>query len=262
MDSLTISLIQTDIVWENKAANLRNIEEKIASLHNSTDIVVLPEMFTTGFSMRSSEFAEENSGETVRTLKRWASHFGFAIAGSFIACDQDGKRYNRGFFITPEEMHFYDKRHLFRMSDEPNHFTAGNTPLIVNYRNWNISLQICYDLRFPVWCRNKENEYDLQLFVASWPEPRQRVWDILLKARAIENCAYVAGVNRVGEDNNGLNYLGGSVVIDMKGNILTGCEPGSETILTTTLSKEKLLLFREKFPAWKDADSFTINNLK
>lgn len=259
MDQLTVTLIQCDILWENPTGNLERLKAKLEEFRGKTDIVVLPEMFTTGFSMHSSQLAETVDGPTVGTLKKWAEESGLAFAGSFIASEDD-RFYNRGFFITPEETRFYDKRHLFRMSAEPEHFAAGTAPLIVNYKGWNISLQICYDLRFPVWLRNVDNAYDLLLFVASWPKVRQNAWNTLLMARAIENCAWVAGVNRVGTDPNGLVYEGGSVMIDMKGQVIAEATPGKEESVSVTISKSALEKFRERFPTWKDADRFILED--
>lgn len=257
MDILRISLIQTDIRWEDKPGNLIETERILTQLKGKTDLVVLPEMFTTGFSMNSAELAESNYGTTVSTLREWAQSFDFALTGSFIA-GEGGKFYNRGFFITPENAWFYDKRHLFRMSNEGEHFHAGNAPLTVFYKGWNISLQICYDLRFPVWCRNVNNAYDLMVVTASWPAVRQHPWEILLQARAIENQAYVAGVNRVGTDPTGTYYKGGSLVADMKGNVIAKAPDADPYVLTVELSAEKLHSFRKKFPAWMDADSFEL----
>ena len=171
MDSIRVSIIQTDIVWENKQENLRLLHEKLQSLRGTTEIVVLPEMFSTGFSMQSQTLAEPNSGKTISTLKQWASLFQLAICGSYIATD-NGQFYNRAFFLTPEgEYYFYDKRHLFRMGREAEHFSAGNKRIIIPYHGWNICLLVCYDLRFPVWSRNVKNEYDLLIYVANWPIP-------------------------------------------------------------------------------------------
>ena len=257
MESLRVSLLQYDISWENVDANLGYLSLKFAELASKTDLVVLPEMFSTGFTMNPNAFAETNDGETINFLKQAAQKFNFAIVGSFIA-KADGLYYNRGFFISPYSVaHFYDKRHLFRMGDEPKHYTVGSNKLIVNYLGWNISLLVCYDLRFPVWARNRNNEYDLLIYVANWPAPRANVWDTLLKARAIENMAYVCGVNRIGKDGLGLDYAGRSVVINPRGEeqTLFGNEEQFETVAITYSSMEKL---RTIFPVWKDADDFEI----
>ncbi len=258
-NSLTVCLVQTDIAWENPQANLDRIENVIRDMTAETDLIILPEMFSTGFSMNSRSLAQPADGPTVSALQAWAREYDTAFAGSFIAVD-NGKYFNRGFFITPDDCFFYDKRHLFRMSPEPDFFDSGNKQLIVAYKGWNISLQICYDLRFPVWTRNVDNAYDLQIFVASWPKVRRNAWDTLLRARAIENSAFVAGVNRVGTDPNGIIYDGGSVMIDMKGQTIAQTEDGKEMLIRTTLLKSDLDRFRQRFPSWMDADRFTIEN--
>lgn len=256
MDSLRISIVQTDIVWENKQENLRLLHEKLQSLRGKTEIVVLPEMFSTGFSMQSKRLAETNSGVTITMLKEWASSFQLAICGSFIAVD-NGCFYNRGFFLTPEgEEFYYDKRHLFRMGREAEHFSAGNQRLIIPYLGWKICLLICYDLRFPVWSRNVNNEYDLLLYVANWPVTRREAWDVLLRARAMENQCYVCGVNRIGTDGYHLIYNGGSGVYSAQGEPLATLPDGQEGIATATLTLSTLQKLREKFPVWKDADEF------
>ena len=256
---MKITIVQTDIVWENKQENLRVLRRKLTALCGTTEIIVLPEMFSTGFSMNSKELAEPLSGETITTLKQWAKEFNFAISGSYIASDND-RYFNRAFFLTPEgEEYYYDKRHLFRMGQEPQHFAAGNERLIIPYRDWNVCLLVCYDLRFPVWSRNVNNEYDLLIYVASWPVPRREVWDTLLRARAMENMCYVCGVNRIGTDGHQLSYNGGSIVYSPKGEILLSAPDAQEDILTTTLDLSALRSFRNKFPAWKDADTFTLH---
>lgn len=258
MQELRISIIQTNIVWENKQENLRLLRDKLQALHGTTEIVVLPEMFSTGFSMNSRELAEPNSGETMQTLKSWSEEFQFAITGSFICSEQDSF-YNRAFFITPQgEAYYYDKRHLFRMGQEAKHFAAGNSKLIIPYHEWHICLLVCYDLRFPVWSRNLNNEYDLLIYVASWPQARRLAWDTLLRARALENMCYVCGVNRIGTDGNNHLYNGGSVVYSAKGEILTTVPDGEEAISTVSLDLNSLQQFRDKFPVWKDADSFRL----
>lgn len=257
--ALRVSLIQTDIVWENKAENLRNIERKIVELRGQTDLVVLPEMFTTGFSMNSHALAENILGETISTVKRWAKNYDLALCGSFIAEDEGGF-YNRGFFISPDQELYYDKKHLFRMGDERSAFKSGSERLIVEHKGFSICLLICYDLRFPVWSRNIENAYDLLVYVASWPESRAMVWDTLLKARALENQSYVCGVNRVGLDGLKLTYRGGSVMLDAKGRSLSSLKDRAEGVETIEISKEELDDFRQKFPVWMDADKFQITN--
>ena len=256
MDSIRISIVQTDIVWENKQKNLRLLYERLQSLRGTTEIVVLPEMFSTGFSMQSDMLAESNSGETITTLKQWASLFQVAICGSYITVDS-GRYYNRAFFLTPEgEEFYYDKRHLFRMGREAEHFSAGDERLIIPYRGWNICLLVCYDLRFPVWSRNVANQYDLLIYVANWPIPRRLAWDTLLLARALENQCYVCGVNRVGIDGYQLKYNGGSKIYSALGEEVTSLPDEAEGIVTATLNLTALHQFREKFPVWKDTDEF------
>lgn len=270
---MRVTLLQTDIVWEDKQENLRLLREKLIKLRGEAEIVVLPETFSTGFSMDSRRLAEPVSGETITLLRQWAAEFQFAIAGSYIACDEkadanknavpspDKSYYNRAFFLTPEgEAYYYDKRHLFRMGQETEHFTAGSQRSVISYRGWNILLLVCYDLRFPVWSRNVNNEYDLLIYVANWPVPRHRVWDILLQARALENISYVCGVNRIGTDGNQMLYNGGSVIYSPKGDLLVGVPDHEEGTATATLDLSVLREFRQKFPAWKDAECFQIKN--
>lgn len=257
---MRISLIQTDIVWENKQENLRLLRRKLEKLCGTTEVVVLPEMFSTGFSMNSRTLAEPANGETITTLKQWAAEFRLALAGSYIASDNE-QYYNRAFFLTPEgEEYYYDKRHLFRMGQESKHFAAGDQRLTLAYRGWNICLLVCYDLRFPVWSRNVNNEYDLLIYVASWPASRRRAWDVLLQARAIENQCYVCGVNRTGADGHGLTYDGGSVLYSPKGERLASIPDNQAETATASIDLPALQSFREKFPVWKDSDSFTISD--
>lgn len=258
METLRVTLLQTDIVWENIQQNLHNLHDQLICLKGRTDLVILPEMFSTGFSMESEKYAEPADGNTITTLAEWSSSFDIAITGSFI-CVENGKYYNRGFFITPDkEVFFYDKRHLFRMGDEINHFSAGNKRLILNYRDWNICLLVCYDLRFPVWSRNVNNEYDLLIYVANWPSSRRQVWDALLPARALENMAFVCAANRIGIDGNQLPYDGGSVVFSPRGELLGKVPDNTEGTTTVEISLNSLRNFRNKFPAWKDADAFKL----
>ena len=258
MHPLKISIVQTDIAWENKQENLRMLREKLHALRGTTEIVVLPEMFSTGFTMKSRELAEPVSGITVRILKELAADFQLALCGSFI-CSERSNYYNRAFFITPDgEEFYYDKRHLFRMGNEAEYFSSGNNKLIISYRGWNICLLVCYDLRFPVWSRNVNNEYDLLIYVASWPQARRLAWDTLLCARALENMCYVCGVNRIGVDGNKLIYNGGSVVFSAKGEVLASVPDGEEGIETVSLSLISLQQLRDKFPVWKDADAFRL----
>lgn len=258
MEKLRVALLQNNIAWENIPANLAYCDKILANLDRDIHLVILPEMFTTGFSMTAVQYAEEGNGPTLTALKQWASLYDIALTGSYIA-REDGKCFNRGFFVKPSgEVTFYDKRHLFRMGDEGKVFTAGNERVIVEYRQWRIALFICYDLRFPVWSRNVTNEYDIALYVASWPQVRAHVWRSLLVARAIENGCYVCGVNRVGEDGMSLVYNGDTMAIDFKGSIIAKVNDGEEGVAVVELDGEKLQSFRHKFPTWRDADCFTI----
>lgn len=251
-------MFQYSIIWEDKQANLNKVASWLEKEKPQADLLVLPEMFTTGFSMKAKELSESDDGETMKEVKQWAKSFNIAIAGSFIAREDD-RFYNRAFFITPDgETFFYNKRHLFSIGSEHTVFSAGEERIIVPYKGWNICMQVCYDLRFPVWTRNVDNEYDLLLYVANWSSSRISSWNALLPARAIENQAYVCGVNRVGEDGLQVSYNGYSALYDMKGKLLAGFEPEEENMKVTTLSLNLLKEFREKFPAWKDADRFKI----
>lgn len=258
MTQLRVSIVQTNIVWEDKQENLRLLRDKLSTLRGTTEIAVLPEMFSTGFSMNSRELAEPVSGRTLQTLRGWAKEFELALTGSFICCEND-HYYNRAFFLTPGgEEYYYDKRHLFRMGQEAEHFSAGDKKLIIPYLGWNICLLVCYDLRFPVWSRNIRNEYDVLIYVANWPQVRRLAWDTLLCARAIENLCYVCGVNRTGTDGNNLTYNGGSIIYSAKGEKLVAVPDDQEGMATASLDHAALQLFREKFPVWKDADEFTL----
>ncbi len=273
MSSLTITLIQPNLIWENKKANLEMLSKKIESIKEKTEVVILPEMFSTGFSMKPKLLAETMNGETIEWMKKVASSKKIILTGSVIINapsleNTDGEAfYNRLIWMLPNgEYGMYDKRHLFAYGDEHNHYSAGNKRLIAQVKGWKINLQVCYDLRFPVWARQtppppgeagRGHEYDLLIYVANWPEKRSNAWKILLQARAIENQCYVVGVNRVGEDGNKIDHSGDSMIIDPLGEILYHKE-NEEDIFTYTLQKEKLDEVREKFPFWKDADPFFI----
>ncbi|MDL2243656.1 amidohydrolase [Bacteroidales bacterium OttesenSCG-928-J19] len=257
MNRLRISIIQKDLVWEDKDINLSVFGDAIKSLRGTTDVVVLPETFTTGFSMNADYLAEDDQGKTIQTVKYWAETCNLAVCGSFIASEGE-KFYNRSFCITPHDAYYYNKRHLFRMGGEQDVFSSGEDVTIFSYKGWNIRLAVCYDLRFPVWLRNKGNEYDLLILSANWPEARNSVWETLLKARAIENQSYVCGVNRIGDDSNGIRHAGNSLLIDYKGNPVASAGAHQENVLTVEIDKESLDRFRIKFPAWKDADRFEI----
>lgn len=258
--NLNISLLPLEINWEDKAYNLSKLENCLKLLHPKTDLVVLPETFSTGFPSGMSKedvecLAENTNGLTINFIKRLAREHNIAIAGSFI-CEEKGKLFNRAFFVEPTgDEYFADKRHLFTMAGEDKLFSNGAGRMKIRYRGWNISMIVCYDIRFPVWCRNRNNEYDLLLAVANWPVPRIDAWNKLLLARAIENQAYVAGVDCKGTDSNGYEYDGSSAVIDFKGKEIGKV---SGPFIYATLSYEKLSSFRQKFPAWQDSDPFTL----
>ena len=255
MENLNITIIQSNLHWEEKQTNLDIFSRKIKYAPDSTDLIILPEMFTTGFSMNAKTLAEEMNGETVSWMQQHAVEKGCSIIGSFI-CKENEKYYNRLIWMNNKGVcSIYNKRHLFSMGDENNHYTAGTERLIVSLKGWKICPLICYDLRFPVWSRNtKSNPYDMLIYIANWPDLRIEAWNILLKARAIENQCFVAGVNRVGYDGNSMLHTGYSAVIDAKGQVICDTKKGEEDIKTVTLIFEELHDFRKKFPVLNDAD--------
>lgn len=260
--NLNLCLFPMNIVWGDKEANLETLCNAVESIHPETDILVLPEMFSTGFITTDKEqvrgLSEWNSGETVRRLEQIAADKNIAVAGSFIA-DTGGSLFNRAFFIEPGgEAAFADKRHLFSMANEHKVFSQGDSRLRIRFRGWNISMIVCYDIRFPIWCRNVNNDYDLLIAVANWPKSRVEAWNLLLKARAVENLSYVCGVNCQGTDLSGIKYDGSSMVADFKGHDIS-ISSQSSPFIYATLSYDALEAFRKKFPAWKDADDFVIN---
>jgi omega-amidase len=265
MSTLTISIIQTQLHWEDKRANLAMLEGKINAIKEKTELVVLPEMFSTGFSMKPTLLAEKMDGPTVNWMKRMAASKKIILTGSCII-EEEGNYYNRLIWMLPNGQYgIYDKRHLFAYAAEHEHYTPGNKRLIASVKGWRINLQVCYDLRFPVWSRQgqpiaggePEPEYDLLIYVANWPERRSRAWKSLLTARAIENQVYVAGVNRVGNDGHQIYHSGDSMIIDPLGEVIYQ-HPNEEAVFTITLEREKILEIRKKFPFWKDADGFII----
>ena len=266
MTPLRITLLQTDIVWEDKAANLENLFHRLQALEGQTDLLVLPEMFSTGFSMNVAEQAETSDGPTIGRLRQWATQFHIALAGSFMARTPGSEGptsstayYNRAFFVAPgQEPFFQDKRHLFRMGGEADRFAPGHNRAVCTYKGWKILLLVCYDLRFPVWSRNRHNEYDLLLYVANWPASRRLAWDTLLKARAIENLCYTCGVNRIGHDGNDIAYNGGTALISPKGKCLASVADDLPGHCSATIDLDRLHAFRQKFPAWMDADPFSL----
>ena len=258
---LRVALVQTDLHWQDKTANLAMLEEKIWALKNSCDLIVLPEMFATGFSMESALLAEPMNLQVHKWMKQLAAQTGSVITGTVII-SEGGNYYNRLLWVMPDgTTQHYDKRHLFRMANEDASFASGTKLPIFSLKGWKICPQICYDLRFPIWARNHWNNgnaaYDLLFYVASWPAARISAWDTLLPARAIENLSYCLGVNRVGIDGNQIAYTGHSAAYDFKGERLVDLGE-KDQIQVVTLSRSALEEYRSKFPAWKDADKFTL----
>jgi omega-amidase len=255
---MKIALIQSQIFWENPTQNRKHFEEKIKSISQEVDLILLPEMFTSGFTMNPKAVAETMDGETVLWGIALAKAKNCAITGSLVITE-NGNFYNRLVFVFPSgEIQFYDKKHLFSLAGEDNVYTAGSEKLIVNYKGFKICLLICYDLRFPVFSRNVEN-YDVLIYVANWPKSRVNAWDILLKARAVENICYVVGVNRIGQDENNLEYVGHSQAIDYIGNTILDPQE-NEGVFIVALDKEKMLETRLKLNFLADKDSFELKS--
>jgi omega-amidase len=266
MSTLSITNIQSILHWQNKPANLAMFEQKINAIKERTEIVVLPEMFNTGFSMQPALLAEKMEGETVTWMKRMAAERKIILTGSLII-EEEGNYYNRLIWMLPNGQYgIYDKRHRFAFAGEDQEFTAGDKRLIASVKGWKINLMVCYDLRFPIWARQSPPppgeagrglEYDVLIYVANWPERRNLAWKTLLQARAIENQCYVVGANRVGDDGNNIHYSGDSMVIDPMGEILY-TRAQEEDVFTVVLQKDTLDDIRNKMPFWKDADSFSM----
>lgn len=261
MSTLTITGIQTKLHWEDPAANLNMLEEKINSIKEKTEVVLLPEMFSTGFSMNPQALAETMEGETVKWMKRKAAEKKIIIAGS-VMIEENQEYFNRLIWMLPNGQYgVYDKRHLFGYAGEDEAFTPGTKRLIASVQGWKINLLVCYDLRFPVWARQQPTEagpeYDVLVYLANWPEKRNHAWKTLLQARAIENQCYVIGINRVGNDGNGIYHSGDSMVVDPMGAV-EYTKAHEEDIFTVTLQKDKLEEVRTKLPFWKDGDNFII----
>lgn len=265
--ALTVSLLQSVLHWEAPEQNREMFAQKINQLPK-TDLVVLPEMFNTGFSMNSEKLAEPPEGETFEWMKAQAAQKDAAVVGSVITKEKN-LFFNRLYWVNPDgSFYTYDKRHLFRMAGEHHHFSPGTKRLVLEYKGWKIMPLVCYDLRFPVWSRNQNKvnaartqnkpEFDLQLFVANWPAPRANAWSSLLVARAIENQCYVIGVNRVGEDGKEIPYSGHSALINPKGEVVGNFNPNEEGAFTQTIDLEELNDFREKFPVGLDSDRFNL----
>lgn len=254
-----LALIQFDISWESSETNLSTIERVLTNSSDDVDLILLPEMFNTGFTMNPQTVATSMNGEVVQWMQYLAKTKKTVVAGSLVIAE-NSSFWNRFIAVYPSgELRWYDKRHLFRMGRENKTYSAGNKQIIININGWRCALFICYDLRFPVWSRSI-NDYDLALYVANWPVTRNNVWETLLKARAIENQCYVAGVNRVGKDGLG-DYSGNSMIVDFKGEVLQSLNTGKEGSVEAEISLDLLNEFKKTFPVWMDTDSFTINNL-
>jgi predicted amidohydrolase len=262
MQDLKVVLVQSDIVWEDIPANLSAFSQKLGKIHHQPDLIVLPEMFSTGFTMNVEKCAETISGSALGWMKHKAQEINCTIAGSLLIADE-GKYYNRMFWVKPNgSFHFYNKRHLFSMANEQHRISQGRDKRITNLKGWNFSLQICYDLRFPVWSKNNltngKFDYDVLVYVANWPEVRSHAYKTLLTARAIENQCYVIWINRIGYDNNRVYHSGDSMVIDPSGKIIGQAASGKEEALSVTLSGSALTDFRDKFRFSADWDRFSI----
>jgi len=254
---MKIALIQSDLYWEDALKNRKSFESKINKIDSQVDLIILPEMFSTGFTMNALTMAEAMEGETILWMKAVAKQKNCALAGSLIVTENK-QFYNRMLFVFPSgEIKHYDKRHLFSLAGEDRTYTSGTEKVIVDYLGWKICLQVCYDLRFPVFVRNIEN-YDLILYVANWPKVRTNAWDILLKARAVENLSYVVGVNRIGLDAHNYEHIGHSQVVDFLGNYIL--EPQeTEGVFIVELDKTVMLETRKKLDFLSDKDDFQIN---
>lgn len=263
---MNVTFLQTTLYWHDPVANMAMLEEQIFTLSEPTDLIVLPEMFTTGFTMDAKAVAEHMNLTTFRWMKQMAAQTGAVVTGSYVV-KENSQFFNRLVWMQPDgQFDTYDKRHLFRMAGEDTIYTAGTRRIVKEWKGWRICPLVCYDLRFPVWSRNvsgggadsQDFDYDLLLYVANWPSARRTAWNTLLQARAIENLSYVVGVNRVGEDGNHHPYSGDSAVIDFKGDVLFR-QSDIELVHQHTLSLDELRAFRAKFPANLDADSFTLS---
>ena len=258
MQNLNITIIQSELFWEEPEMNCSMFEQKIHQIKGDTDVIVLPEMFSTGFTMSGKNVAEKPHGPTTQWMGRMARETSSLVIGS-VVIEENQKFFNRLLWVQPDGLiRTYDKRHLFRMANEHQVYTPGNSRLIEEWKGWKICPLVCYDLRFPVWSRNNSLDYDVLIYVANWPATRVGAWDTLLKARAIENLSYSIGVNRVGKDGNDIPYSGHSAVIDFKGDYIYQAFQ-QEEVCTIELDFESLKTFRKKFPAHEDADMFTID---
>lgn len=253
MQDLTITLVQTELIWEDIPANLALLDNKIDTISEQTDLIVLPEMFTTGFSMNAAKLAESMNGSAVSWILSKSKSKNADIMGSVIV-EEDAKYYNRLLWAKPDgTLMTYDKKHLFRMTGEHEVFSPGSRHLTGTINGWKLRPFICYDMRFPVWTRNIGNQYDMAIYIANWPERRAPHWKILMPARAVENQGYVIGVNRVGKDGNGLTYSGDSSIIDPMGNVLFQ-RADTPCVYTAKLKYDLIKEYRENFEAWRDSD--------
>lgn len=256
-DEFNMALIQPNLIWEHPKKNRKHLKEKIKGITQDVDMVILPEMFSTGFTMNTDSVAEHMDGKTVKWMKKQALKTNAAIVGSLVI-SEDGKFYNRLLFVEPSgNIQYYDKRHRFTLAGEEKAFACGHKKLIVDYKGWKICPLICYDLRFPVWSRNTE-DYDVLIYVSNWPKPRILAWDTLLKARAIENMCYCVGVNRVGIDEAENEYCGNSAVYDVLGNIVTNIKPNREQVEVVTLKRKHINFYRNKLKFLNDKDEFNL----
>jgi predicted amidohydrolase len=253
--NLNVAIIQANLHWENKQENLNLFSNKIENISEVVDLIVLPEMFTTGFTMNPEKFAEEMNGETIGWMQKKANEKNCVIVGSFV-CVSTKKYFNRLVWMRSDgTFEYYDKKHLFSMGDENKHYTAGEKRIIVELNGWKICPLICYDLRFPIWSRNnKNNPFDALIYIANWPEKRSYPWKTLLLARAIENQCYVIGLNRIGNDGSDINHSGDSAVINAKGEMISKIITNEEAVEIVTLDRESLIEFRKSFPVLNDAD--------
>lgn len=257
MESLRVTIVQAHLNWENPIANRANFSEKITTISEKTDLIILPEMFTTGFSMNAEVLSEKNEGKTVQWMISEAKKNDTAITGSLII-KEDNNHYNRLYFVFPDGSYkSYDKRHTFTLAGEHKTYTAGTERIVIEYKGWKICPLICYDLRFPVWARNTQ-DYDVLIYVANWPVRRIAAWDALLKARAIENMSYCIGVNRVGLDGNGHEYIGHSAVYDVLGEQVSTKDFEKEFVETVSLDREHLKTHRSHLQFLNDRDSFNL----
>lgn len=262
LQKLRVHYIQSDLHWQSVEANLASFEEAIWRIEGDSDLIILPEMFSTGFSMEAKAFAEPMNSKTFRWMKQQAAQTDAMVMGSYIV-QEKGSHFNRLFAVAPDgQYHTYDKRHLFALAGEDEPYTQGDQKLVFEWRGWRICPMICYDLRFPVWARSERkgeqlHEYDLLVYVANWPSPRIHAWDVLLQARAVENIAYAVGVNRVGIDENGYEYPGHSAIVDYTGKVL--CKHDDEAAIgSAMLDPDLLKKFRERFPFQADSDQFQV----